>query len=78
MSASQLNYFKKVEAPLEKNRTDNLLSKMYMIEEVVEKARNNCGNVAGTTVTLPKNEQRSANILLKMEPQELPDISPSH
>ncbi len=44
MFASLLNYFKKVEAPLEKNSTDNVLSKseMDMIEEVVEKARNNC------------------------------------
>ena len=35
-------------------------------------------NVAGTTVTLPKNGQRSANMLLKIDPRELPDISPSH
>ena len=35
-------------------------------------------NVAGKTVTLPKNGQRSENMLLKIEPRELPDISPSH
>ncbi len=62
---------KKVEAPLEKNSTDNVLSKseMDMIEEVVEKARNNCGKRSRYNNYTPKERAKIGKYALKMEPR---------
>ncbi len=63
---SLLNYFKKVEAPLEKTSgTDNVLSKneMDMIEEVVEKERSNCGKRSREYNRY--TPEKRANMLLK-------------